>query len=115
MAVNTYRNTDSTQLSAHFNVQEFKCQCGKSHDILIDSGLVDKLEALYTTLNCSKIIVTSVTGRMGSQSAARPCAARLRIWALLESLTLQVVISTHTWTCGHLENGMAMKCMETGL
>ena len=59
MAVNTYRNTDSTQLSAHFNVQEFKCQCGKSHDILIDSGLVDKLEALYTALNCSKIIVTS--------------------------------------------------------
>lgn len=59
MAVNTYRNTDSTQLSAHFNVQEFKCQCGKSHDILIDSGLIDKLEALYTALNCSKIIVTS--------------------------------------------------------
>ena len=59
MAVNTYRNTDSTQLSAHFNVQEFKCQCGKSHDILIDSCLIDKLEALYTALNCSKIIVTS--------------------------------------------------------
>lgn len=59
MAVNTYRNIDSTQLSAHFNVQEFKCQCGKSHDILIDSGLIDKLEALYTALNCSKIIVTS--------------------------------------------------------
>lgn len=59
MAVNTYRNTDSTQLSAHFNVQEFKCQCGKSHDILIDSGLIDKLEQLYTALNCSKIIVTS--------------------------------------------------------
>ena len=57
--MSVYQFKDKTQLSAHFNVQEFKCQCGKSHDILIDSGLVDKLEALYTALNCSKIIVTS--------------------------------------------------------
>ena len=57
--MSTYQFDDKTQLSAHFNVQEFKCQCGKSHDILIDSGLIDKLEALYTALNCSKIIVTS--------------------------------------------------------
>ena len=41
--MSTYQFDDKTQLSAHFNVQEFKCQCGKSHDILIDSGLVDKL------------------------------------------------------------------------
>lgn len=57
--MSTYQFDDKTQLSAHFNVQEFKCQCGKSHDILIDSCLIDKLEALYTALNCSKIIVTS--------------------------------------------------------
>lgn len=57
--MSTYQFDDKTQLSAHFNVQEFKCQCGKSHDILIDGGLIDKLEALYTALNCSKIIVTS--------------------------------------------------------
>lgn len=57
--MSTYQFDDKTQLSAHFNVQEFKCQCGKSHDILIDSGLIDKLETLYTALNCSKIIVTS--------------------------------------------------------
>jgi GH25 family lysozyme M1 (1,4-beta-N-acetylmuramidase) len=57
--MSTYQFDDKTQLSAHFNVQEFKCQCGKSHDILIDSGLIDKLEQLYTALNCSKIIVTS--------------------------------------------------------
>lgn len=57
--MSVYQFKDKTQLSAHFNVQEFKCQCGKSHDILIDSGLIDKLEALYTALNCSKIIVTS--------------------------------------------------------
>ena len=57
--MSVYQFKDKTQLSAHFNVQEFKCQCGKSHDILIDSCLIDKLEALYTALNCSKIIVTS--------------------------------------------------------
>ena len=59
MSVKTYSNTDHTQLSAHFNVQEFKCKCGQSHDILIFSELIDKLEQLYTALNCSKIIVTS--------------------------------------------------------
>ena len=57
--MSTYQFDDKAQLSAHFNVQEFKCQCGKSHDILIDSGLIDKLESLYTAMNCSKIIVTS--------------------------------------------------------
>ena len=59
MSAKTYSNTDHTQLSAHFNVQEFKCKCGQSHDILISSELIDKLEQLYTALNCSKIIVTS--------------------------------------------------------
>ena len=57
--MSTYQFDDKTQLSAHFNVQEFKCQCGKHHDILIDSSLINKLEQLYSALNCSKIIVTS--------------------------------------------------------
>ena len=57
--MNHYDYNDSTQLSPHFNVREFRCQCGSSHETLIASELVDKLEALYTTLNCSKIIVTS--------------------------------------------------------
>ena len=59
MPVNHYDYNDSTQLSPHFNVREFRCQCGQSHETLIASELVDKLEALYTVLNCSKIIVTS--------------------------------------------------------
>lgn len=59
MAVNTYKNTDSTKLSAHFNAQEFKCKCGDTHDTLISSELIDKLEQLHTALHCSKIIVTS--------------------------------------------------------
>ena len=59
MAVNTYKNTDSTQLSAHFNVREFRCKCGGTHDILISSELIDKLEQLHAAFHCSKIIVTS--------------------------------------------------------
>ena len=57
--MNHYDYNDSTQLSPHFNVREFRCSCGKSHETLLVSELVDKLEALYTALNCSKIIVTS--------------------------------------------------------
>lgn len=59
MSVNHYDYNDSTQLSSHFNAKEFRCQCGKTHETLIASELVDKLEQLYTALNCSKIIVTS--------------------------------------------------------
>ena len=59
MSVNHYDYNDSTQLSPHFNAREFRCQCGSNHETLIASELVDKLEALYTALNCSKIIVTS--------------------------------------------------------
>ena len=59
MSVNHYDYNDSTQLSPHFNIREFRCSCGKSHETLLASELVDKLEALYTALNCSKIIVTS--------------------------------------------------------
>ena len=59
MSVNHYDYNDSTQLFPHFNVKEFRCQCGKTHETLIASELVDKLEQLYTALNCSKIIVTS--------------------------------------------------------
>ena len=59
MSVNHYDYNNSTQLSPHFNAREFLCSCGKSHETLLASELVDKLEALYTALNCSKIIVTS--------------------------------------------------------
>ena len=57
--IKSYPYNDTTQLSSHFNVKEFKCKCGGSHDILISDELVDKLEKLYAKLNCSKIIITS--------------------------------------------------------
>ena len=59
MNVKKCQFSDSTQLSPHFNVREFRCSCGKVHETLIASELINKLEALYTALNCSKIIVTS--------------------------------------------------------
>ena len=57
--IKTYGYTDNTQLSPHFNAQEFRCKCGKEHDFQIDDDLITKLETLYAALNCSKIIVTS--------------------------------------------------------
>ena len=40
----TYDFGNNTQLSPHFNVQEFKCKCGKEHEILIAEELIEKLE-----------------------------------------------------------------------
>lgn len=57
--MSTYNYNDKKQLSQHFNVQEFKCKCGKAHDIIIDNTLVDRLERLYKIADCSRIIITS--------------------------------------------------------
>ena len=57
--IKTFSASDTTQLSPHFNAKEFKCKCGGMHDFQLNTELVDKLEKLYTALNCSKIIVTS--------------------------------------------------------
>lgn len=57
--MSNYSYDDKTQLSEHFNVQEFRCKCGKNHDILVSENLIQMLEKLYIKLNCSKIIVTS--------------------------------------------------------
>lgn len=59
MAVKEYKSTDKTQFTEHFNVKEFRCKCGKSHNILLDTSLVNMLEKLYQKLNCSKIVVNS--------------------------------------------------------
>ena len=55
----SYGFDDKTQLSPHFNISEFRCKCGKEHETLNNPELIDKLEKLYTALNCTKIIVTS--------------------------------------------------------
>ena len=57
--IRKYEFNDTTQLSPHFNISEFRCKCGKEHETLNDPELIEKLEKLYAALNCSKIIVTS--------------------------------------------------------
>lgn len=57
--IKKYEFGDTTQLSPHFNVKEFRCKCGKEHEFEVNEKLVENLEKLYEALNCSKIIVTS--------------------------------------------------------
>lgn len=57
--ITTFKADDKTQISKHFNVQEFKCKCGKSHDILINLYLVYMLEKIMDTLDCSMTIINS--------------------------------------------------------
>lgn len=57
--IKTYKFNDLTQLSNHFNVKEFKCKCGKNHDILIDSDLIDLLEKTIKELNAKSCIIYS--------------------------------------------------------
>ena len=59
MMMMTYKHNNNERLTSHFSVGEFRCKCGKSHDIKIDGELVEKLEELYNLLDCSKIIVNS--------------------------------------------------------
>lgn len=59
MAVKTYSATNKTQLSSHFNVSEFKCKCGGSHNTKIDETLILMLEKLYDKLRCSKMVINS--------------------------------------------------------
>lgn len=53
MAVKTYKYNDKTQLTEHFRVSEWKCKCGKNHEIKIDDKLPKLLEELRTKLNAS--------------------------------------------------------------
>lgn len=59
MSVKTYKYNDTTQLSEHLNVQNFKCKCGKPHEIKIDDGLPTILEKAMVKLGADKIEVFS--------------------------------------------------------
>ena len=54
-----YKYNANTQITPHFNSNEFHCKCGRNHDIEISDKLVTKLEELFKKLNCGKIIITS--------------------------------------------------------
>ena len=59
MSVKSYKYNDKTQLSEHFNVQEFRCKCGGKHNILIDTELVNTLEKAIKQLGAKTCNITS--------------------------------------------------------
>ena len=50
MALKTYSYNDSTQLTPHFNVREWKCKCGRQHEIKINDNLPTLLENLMSKI-----------------------------------------------------------------
>lgn len=54
MAIKIYKYNDKTKLTEHFGVWEWKCKCGKNHEIKIDDKLPKLLETLRTKLNASR-------------------------------------------------------------
>lgn len=57
--IKTYKFGDRIQLGPHFHSNEFRCKCGKEHEYKVDENLITKLEALYSELGCSSIVITS--------------------------------------------------------
>lgn len=54
-----YSFNDQSQLTEHFNMSEFRCKCGGTHDTILNPELPEKLENLFKILNCSAIVITS--------------------------------------------------------
>lgn len=59
MAVKTYPYSAAIRLSDNFAAAEFRCKCGKQHDTLISTELVNGLQKLISALGASKAIITS--------------------------------------------------------
>ena len=59
MAILEFKNKTKCKISEHFDVFEFRCKCGKSHNIYIDTDLVNWLENLKKEMNASKIVIVS--------------------------------------------------------
>lgn len=57
--VSVFAANDKTQLSEHFNVQEFKCKCGGAHEILVNLYLVWQLERIMYLVDSDCCIITS--------------------------------------------------------
>lgn len=57
--IKTYPAGKNIKLSEHFDLSEFRCKCGGAHETLVDDELIDKLEMIFDSLDCSKILVNS--------------------------------------------------------
>lgn len=59
MAIKTYAYNSNVQLSKHFNSAEFRCKCGRQHNIKISEENVNMLEKLYDKIHASKGYINS--------------------------------------------------------
>lgn len=59
MAIKSYPYNSTLQLSTHFNVSEFRCKCGRTHNTYVSDDLVNMLEKIYSKMKCSKAIISS--------------------------------------------------------
>lgn len=50
MSAIVYKKDDNDSLSIHFNINEFRCPCTQCVSILVDSVLVERLEAMRATI-----------------------------------------------------------------
>ena len=57
--IRSYKYDDCTQISEHFNANEFACECHNIHDNLISDELIEKLEEIFKAIGASKGIITS--------------------------------------------------------
>ena len=57
--IKTFGYGSTARLSDNFCAQEFRCKCGKAHNTLISTELVNGLQRLIGVLGASKCIVTS--------------------------------------------------------
>jgi len=59
MSVQSYAYNDKTQITKNFNVSEFKCKCGKVHNIKLSTELVNKLQQMTDLVGADYVIITS--------------------------------------------------------
>lgn len=59
MSVRSYPFNDKTQLSKNFNVSEFKCKCGGTHNIRVSDELIAKLQQITDLVKADYVIISS--------------------------------------------------------
>lgn len=59
MSVYTLSYNDNRQLTKHIKVHELRCKCGGTHNITVNTELLDKIENLMNILNAKHIYISS--------------------------------------------------------
>lgn len=59
MPVKSYSYNDKTQLSKNFNISEFKCKCGRNHNILNSTELVNMLQKITDLVGADYVTISS--------------------------------------------------------